>query len=143
MASFSHAVSVAVPPAEVFPWLVDEDKVPQWTEGMHAYEVLGGAAAGLGTRIRTTLTVSGHSLTLEYEVTAYEPPTALTLHSETSGIHVDSAYRVEPEGDGAHVTQSVDLEARGMTAKLIAPMVRKQMETKLAGDLERLREKLG
>ena len=142
MASFSRAVSVAAPPAEAFPWLVDEDKVPQWTEGTHSYEILGGGPAATGKRIRVTLTVSGRAMTIEHEIVGYQPPSTFTTHSESHGIHVDSVYRVEPEGAGSKVTQTIDLEARGLTAKMLAPMVGKQLETKLEGDLERLREKL-
>ena len=29
--SFSHSIDVSKPPSEVFPWLLEEDKVPQWT----------------------------------------------------------------------------------------------------------------
>ena len=40
MASFSHTVEVPQPPAEVFPWLLEEDKVPQWTGNLQRYERL-------------------------------------------------------------------------------------------------------
>ena len=46
VASFSHTVSVPKPPAEVFPWLLDEDKVPQWTGRLEEYEVLGDGTLG-------------------------------------------------------------------------------------------------
>ena len=36
MASFSHTISVPKAPGEVFPWLLEEDKVPQWTTRLQA-----------------------------------------------------------------------------------------------------------
>ena len=38
VASFSHTVEIPRPPAEVFPWLLEEDKVPQWTGNLETYE---------------------------------------------------------------------------------------------------------
>ncbi len=143
MAPFTHAVSVAAPPATVFPWLVDEDKIRRWTDGIDGYEIVGGGPAALGKHVRVTLTVSGHALTLDQEIVAFEPPTTLAMRAESKGLGVASTYRVEPEGEGARVTQTVDLEAKGMTAKLLAPTVRKHMEAKFEADLGRLREALG
>ena len=42
MASFAHTVEIPRPPAEVFPWLLEEDKVPQWTGHLTRYEQLDG-----------------------------------------------------------------------------------------------------
>ena len=44
--SFSHSVELSQPPAEVFPWLLEEDKVPQWTSDLQSYSVERTARAG-------------------------------------------------------------------------------------------------
>jgi carbon monoxide dehydrogenase subunit G len=142
MASFFHAVILPSAPAEVFPWLLEEDKVPRWVEGVQAYEVVGGEPLAAGARLRQTLTVSGYTMTLDIDVVEYRAPDAAVTRSEMQGIAVESVYRVEPEGEGARVTQAIELDAKGMTAKLIAPMVRKHMEAKVARDLGRLRDLL-
>ena len=33
-------VTVARPPADVFPWLIEADKVPRWMTGLEVYEPL-------------------------------------------------------------------------------------------------------
>jgi carbon monoxide dehydrogenase subunit G len=142
MAAFTHAVSVPAPPAEVFPWLLDTDKVPRWVEGVQAYEVVGGGPVGPAAKLRQTLTVSGMTLTMELDVVEYDPPSSAVTRSELKGIAAESVYRVEPEGEGARVTQTVELDAKGLSAKMIAPMVRAQMEAKLTADLARLRDAL-
>jgi carbon monoxide dehydrogenase subunit G len=142
MAAFSHAVSVPVPPAEVFPWLLDVDKVPRWVEGVESYEVAGDGPVGPGSRLRQTVTVSGLTLTMELEVVEYDPPRSATTRSELRGIAAESVYRVEPEGEGSRVTQTVALDPKGMSAKLLAPMVRSHLDAKLSADLARLRDAL-
>jgi hypothetical protein len=50
VASFEHTVEIPRPPADVFPWLLEEDKVPQWTGHLNRYERLDYGALGAGSR---------------------------------------------------------------------------------------------
>ena len=92
VASFSHTVNVAKPPAEVFPWLLEEDKVPQWTGRLQAYEVLGDGTLGSGTKIRQVLTISGQPLDLELEIVRYEPPGFAESRFSTNGGRRDHLH---------------------------------------------------
>ena len=55
--SFSHSVELSQPPEAVFPWLLEEDKVPQWTSDLQSYSVEG--PLGQGANVRQTLDVAG------------------------------------------------------------------------------------
>lgn len=141
MADVSHAVTVPAPPEDVFPWMLEADKVPLWVDGVSAYEVVGGGAPALGSRLRQTLTVSGLTMTAESRVVAYDAPRLAATEVETNGMEVRIEYRVEPHAEGCRVTQSIAVRPTGLKAKLIAPMVRGQMDAKLPSDLERLRHR--
>ena len=141
MASFSHTVSIPKPPAEVFPWLLEEDKVPQWTGNLERYEQLG--ALGTGSRVRQVLEVSGRTIDVEMEVTAYEPPSGAQTRFATNGIEVVSSYALEAAGAGTRLTQSIEAKPSGFTARMLVPVVQPRLEEKLTQDLERLRETLG
>jgi uncharacterized protein YndB with AHSA1/START domain len=134
-------IVVAVAPHDVFPWLYDDDKVPQWTSGLEGYEVLGGQVSA-GTRIRQTLEVSGTRRTFEEEVLHYEPPTAAGSRFKLEGIAVESSFRVTPEGPGAHLSRTVKAKAEGLSARFLLPIVSPHLERKIEGDLQRLRELL-
>jgi uncharacterized protein YndB with AHSA1/START domain len=134
-------IVVAVAPHDVFPWLYDDDKVPQWTSGLEGYEVLGGPVSA-GTRIRQTLEVSGTRRTFEEEVLHYEPPTAAGSRFKLEGIAVESSFRVTPEGPGAHLSRTVKAKAEGLSARFLLPIVSPHLERKIEGDLQRLRELL-
>lgn len=142
MPDVSHAVTVPAPPEVVFPWMLDADKVPLWVDGVSSYEVVGGGAPALGSRLRQTLTVSGFTMTAESEVVVYEAPRLAATEAETNGMAVRIEYRVEPHAEGSRVTQSIAVRPQGLKAKMIAPMVRGQMDAKVPGDLERLRQHL-
>jgi carbon monoxide dehydrogenase subunit G len=135
-------IDVAKAPEEVFAWLYDGDKVPQWTSGLEGYEVLGGPVAA-GTKIRQTLEVSGTRRTFEEEITSYEPPAAAASRFKLEGIAVESSFRVTPNGPGAHVSRTVTAKAEGIAARFLLPIVQPHLERKLEGDFERLRGLLG
>ena len=139
MASFSHSVSVPKPPGEVFPWLLEEDKVPQWTTRLQAYDVLGGGGIARGTRIRQVLTVSGQALDLEMEITRFDPPGFAESRFETNGLEVVTTYALREAGPGTDLTQTLDGKANGFKARLLVPVVQPKLEAKLTEDLERLR----
>jgi uncharacterized protein YndB with AHSA1/START domain len=141
VASFSHTVEISQPPADVFPWLMEEDKVPRWTGNLTRYEQLG--ALGTGSRVRQVLEVSGRTIDVELEVTAYEPPSGAQTRFSTNGIDVVSSYALEAAGAGTRLTQSLEAKASGLTARMLLPVVQPRLEEKLTQDLERLREQLG
>jgi uncharacterized protein YndB with AHSA1/START domain len=143
VASFSHTVEIARSPAEVFPWLLEEDKVPRWTGHLERYERLDDGVIGPGSLIRQVLEVSGRTIDVELEVTAYEPPSGAQTRFSTNGIEVVSSYALEAAGAGTRLTQSIEAKPSGLSARMLVPLVQPRLEQKLTEDLERLREELG
>jgi hypothetical protein len=139
VASFSHTVEIARPPAEVFPWLLEEDKVPQWTGQLQTYERVGDGALGRGSRMRQVLVVSGRTIDVVLELTGYSPPSSAETRFSTNGIDVVTGYRLEPAGAGTRLTQSVEAKPTSLSARFLVPVVQPRLEEKLTADLERLR----
>jgi uncharacterized protein YndB with AHSA1/START domain len=143
VASFAHRVEIPRPPVDVFPWLLEEDKVPQWTGHLTRYERVDGGELGTGSRVRQVLEVSGRTIDVELEVTAYQPPSGAQTRFSTNGIEVVSSYALEAAGAGTRLTQTVEAKPGGLTARLLVPVLQPRLEEKLTQDLERLRETLG
>jgi len=120
----------------VFPWLLDADRVRQWTSNLERYEPEG--AVGPGSRIRQTLEVSGQRFDVEMEVVRYEPPREAQTRFASNGIDVQAAYALAPDGAGTRLTQRLEAKATSFSARLIVPVVQPRLERKLIGDLERL-----
>jgi uncharacterized protein YndB with AHSA1/START domain len=142
VASFSYSVEIPRPPAEVFPWLLEEDKVPRWTGSLETYERLDGGPLGTGSRVRQVLEVSGRRIDVELEITAYDPPNGAETRFSTNGIMVVNAYALADSGAGTRLTQSVDAKPSGLTARMLVPVVQPRLEEKLTQDLDRLRAEL-
>ncbi len=131
-------VSVARPPEEVFPWLLDADKVPRWMTGLETYEPLEPGPLRVGSRIRQHLTVSGQQLRFELEIVELEPPWTALLRFEGSGFKAANEYTVAGAPGGAAVTWVISGDTTSFKARLVAPMVQAKLQDKLDGDLARL-----
>ena len=136
MPSFSHSIDIARRPEDVFPWLLEEDKVPQWTTELDAYAVHG--PLGEGARIMQMLTVGG-GLRLDLQITRYDPPRGAESYAETNGIKLTVAYALAPNVMGTTLTQSLDAKAGGFTARMLIPVVQGRLEKKVTTDLQRLK----
>ena len=132
-------VSVDRPPAEVFPWLLDADKVPRWMTGLVAYEPFEPGPLRVGSRIRQELSVSGQQLRFELNVAELDAPRRAVLRFEGSGFKAANEYSVSEAGSGSRVTWVISGETTSFKAKLIAPMVQAKLQEKLEADLARLR----
>jgi uncharacterized protein YndB with AHSA1/START domain len=141
VASFRYTVTIPRAPGEVFPWLFEEDKVPQWTGNLDTYAVLDGGLRD-GGRIRQTLEVSGHKVDVEMEITRYEPPSGAQTQFSMSGLDVVTAYELREDGGATELVQTLEGKASGFKARMLVPVVQPRLEAKLTEDLDRLRELL-
>ena len=140
MPSFSHSVELSQSPEQVFPWLLDEDKVPQWTSALNGYSLLG--EPGIGAHAVQTLDVAG-GVKLDMEITRYEPPSGVQMRAESNGVKVTSGYALQPSGAGTKLTQTLDAKANGIQGRMVIGVVQSRLEKKVVEDLERLRGVLG
>jgi uncharacterized protein YndB with AHSA1/START domain len=138
MARTELSTEVGRPPEEVFPYLFEADKVPQWTTGLDAYERLDDGPLGRGSRFREQLEVSGQRITAELEVTAYEAPRSAETRTEIRGIDVISTYTLAPTGGGTRLTQSVEAKGGGLKGRVLIPVIQPHLERKLEADLAAL-----
>jgi carbon monoxide dehydrogenase subunit G len=134
-----HSVAVDKPPGDVFPWLLEADKVPRWMTGLDVYEPLDPLPLRTGSRIRQELSVSGRQLRFELRVAELDAPRRALLRFEGSGFKAASEYTVAAAGGGSRVTWVIAGDATSFKAKLIAPMVQSKLQEKLETDLGRLR----
>jgi uncharacterized protein YndB with AHSA1/START domain len=142
MARTERSVEIARPPAEVFPWLFEEDKVPQWTTGLERYERLDWGPLARGARFSEALEVSGQRFTVELEVTEYDPPRAAASAFQIRGVDVETRYTLADGGATTTLIQSVEASGGGIKGRLFIPMIQPHLERKLEADLAALKQRL-
>lgn len=138
----AHSVSVPRPAAEIFPWLLDADKVPRWTSDLERYEPLEGGPLRLDSRVREVLVVSGQRLDTELRVVAFDPPRGAETAFELQGFSARNVYALAERNGSTTVTHAIEAELGGMKARLLARVIEPRLKTKLELDLGRLAEVL-
>jgi uncharacterized protein YndB with AHSA1/START domain len=139
MARTERATEIGRPPEEVFPYLFEADKVPQWTTGLDGYERLDDGPLGRGSRFHQQLEVSGQRISAVLEITAYDPPRRAESRTEIRGIDVISTYELAAAGHGTRLTQTVEAKGGGLKGRVLIPVIQPHLERKLEADLAALR----
>ena len=142
MATTERSVEIPRPPAEVFPWLFEEDKVPQWTTGLEHYERLDSGPLGRGARFQQKLEVSGQRFTVELEVFEYDPPDERGLLVRDPRRRRGRPLRARRQRRRHQLTQSVEASGGGIKGRLFIPMIQPHLERKLEADLAALKQRL-
>ena len=132
-------VAIARTPDELFPGLLEAEKVTRWVSGLEVYRPLENGPLRVGSRIHQELMVSGHRLTFEMELTRFDPPRTAEQRFAGSGYRAANQYRVAADGAGSRVTWAIGGETTTFSARLMAPMVQSRLQEKLDIDLARLR----
>jgi uncharacterized protein YndB with AHSA1/START domain len=138
MARTERSLTIAKPPEEVFPYLFEDDKVPQWTTGLQRYERLDSGPLRTGSRFHETLDVSGQRIDGELEITRYDPPRGAESRTEVRGVDLVFSYDLQPDGAGTRLTQSVEAKGGGLKGRVLIPVIQPHLERKLEADLAAL-----
>lgn len=133
------ALEIERPPEDVFEYLADVDRVPEWQAS--AVRTHADGPMGVGARIHETRRLLGREAHTELEVSAFDPPRRLTLRTISGPIKVDVDHRLENHRDGTllHVVAEAD---PGLMLRLAKPVLERQAEREVRGDFERLKELL-
>jgi uncharacterized protein YndB with AHSA1/START domain len=138
-----HGVHIKRKPNEVFAFVSDPDRMPQWQSTLHNV----GRKANLannklkhGSRIRESRNVLGLNLDSEYEVVEYEQDRKLTLQIVEGPLSWRNQWTFEPQDGGTWFTAEGRGELLGLELPLGAANIAGQHL--LEGDLATLRDLL-
>ena len=139
MIEVEHTLQIARPVEEVFGYLTDVARMPEWQAS--AQEATLEGELGPGARIREVRSFMGRRAASTMEITEYEPPNRFSLHSVEGPITYTVEHALEAVDGGTRVT----LTARGETnrvPRLMLGTVRRTIERQFVKDLETLKRRL-
>ena len=142
MATFRnrHSIEIARPAADVFPWLVEPEKVKRWMRDLREYE-LESSELGPGARSRGVLRAPGRDVGFSCALSAYDPPRSVTCDSKGKGFHLVSSFDLAGSDGVTRLDATLDLELGGLL-RFAGGAVRGRSQERLERDLERLKELL-
>jgi uncharacterized protein YndB with AHSA1/START domain len=131
-----HTVLIARPPADVFAYLTDVSKLPEWQSSASEASVEGEMRPGAHVHeVRTLLGRRGEST---LEVTEYEPPRKFSLRVLSGPLPYEVQHRLTDENGATRL----DWVAEADTSKfprIAVRMVAGAVEAQFKADLERLK----
>jgi carbon monoxide dehydrogenase subunit G len=130
------SVAVERPPHDVFDFLSDVERLPEWQSSAVESRAEGPLAAG--TRIHERRRILGREVASELEVTAYEPPHRLTIKALSGPLRFTVEHTFVQNGGGTAVRVVAEADP-GTLMKLAEPMLARTAEEELRKDLARLK----
>lgn len=137
--SFGGHVEIAKPANTVFDWITQSDKRKQWDTGVVKEIPLNNLPPGVGARNREVISMNGHEMTLDAEVTEFVPGKHLAVHLVGSGMDLHATYDLVEAAGVTNVDYHGNFEITNFFMKPMAGMVQAGSVDKMNGDLARLK----
>ena len=96
----SGRVEIAAPPAQVFSWLVEREKLRTWVGGNVDQYPADASELRVGYRSKSTFPAPDGPRDSELEITAYDPPREVGMTQTYAGGHNVASYRLSESGGG-------------------------------------------
>lgn len=131
-----HTVAIDRPPADVFAYLTDVSKLPEWQSSATEASVEGEMRRG--ARVHEVRSLLGRRGESTLEVTEYEPPKRFSLRVVSGPLPFEVRHTLTEMNGGTRL----DWVAEADTSKfprIAVRMVAGAVEAQFKADLERLR----
>jgi carbon monoxide dehydrogenase subunit G len=145
---FQREIVIAAPPAAVFDYLAEPERIAEWTPGVVSVRRGAPGPISLGSTTETVVDVFGTRQTLLGRCIGFDPPRRLAVENRTAGgikigavtlggISTVSTSELVPEGAGTRLRATLDytLEVggfmRGMAEAVAGPRMQADFEQSL------------
>ena len=133
------SIDINRPPAEVFAYLTDLSKLPEWQSGI--VEAHWETEKGQGGRAKQTREFRGDNVETELQVSAYEPDRRFAVKTSSGPITFSLDYKLQAKNGGTHLIVVGEGEASGV-AKLAGPLMGRKVQKRFKSDFETLKQKV-
>src|SRR6201996_8881636 len=156
MAPILSTADIARPAEDVFAYVTDPSRMPEWQQGVTSGRLDG---TGVGSRCTTTRKIGGSEREVVTEITEYDPPRRWADHGIEGPIRAVVSVQIEPieaiepaeaveaieaiaGPTRSRVTIELDFEGHGIGKLLVPLIVRPSARREMPGNMRRLQERL-
>lgn len=129
-------------PAEVFAYLSDVARTPEWLSRCVRIVVLDGGALAQGSKLRYAYRDGNTYGDMDGEVATFEKDRRLHFRYWDDSVRVKIAFDIEASGSGSRVRQALELAPQSFMMKLMQPFIRRMIVRQTATDIKTLEAKL-
>ena len=137
MPRFELSVEITRKPADVFAYLTDLSKLPEWQSSAISAQTDG--LVQQGTRIRERRKFAGRDVRTELEVVTYQPPHRFDVKSRGGPVSFAIDHTLEAADGGTRLRVEVSVKVGGVMS-IAAQGPLKLAEREFRNDFARLKE---
>jgi uncharacterized protein YndB with AHSA1/START domain len=138
MASIATSVEIARSPEDVFAYITDVPRHPEWQDGLVSAAVETEGPIRAGTRVVHRRKLGFGKVAATSEITTFDPPRLVAFRGIDGPIRAEGTQRVEPAAEGSRVSFEMEMRGHGLGA-LMLPMARRQAARQVAESHETLK----
>lgn len=133
---------IDAPPDEVFAYLTDLEKLPEWQAGVVSARRTDDQEMQVGATAVVVRDVMGNRVEAPLTITEYEPPRRLGIGSKVSGVKANATLELAPADAGRATDLTFAMEIRGSGfSGFIEGMIASAAGGDIDASLERLRDR--
>ncbi len=141
MPRIESRVEIGAPPATVFPWLVEPDRLSRWISGFIGSEPIGEGGVRVGSRSRDIIEAEGRRIEVETEIVELRPGERLAVRITSSGSDQIDSYDLAARDGATELTYQSDMRMRGLT-QLLTPLITPRIRARADNDLATLKREV-
>jgi carbon monoxide dehydrogenase subunit G len=130
MAKASYSVTINRLIEDVFAFIADGERCPEWRPGVIDIKRISGE--GVGTKYAQGVSgPMGRRIAADYEVTVFQPSSWLEFETTTGPARPHGRYDLAAVAGGTRLTFSLDAQLTGLRKLVMGPMVQKTMDSEV------------
>src|SRR5215208_6756275 len=143
MTSIVASTEVSRSPDDVFAYVTDPTRLPEWQERVIRAES-SQIPARIGTRARVTRRIGPRELTQSAELADLTPPSRWVVRGLDGPVRGNVSGRIEPLDNGkrSHVTIELEFDGYGIGKLLLPLFVRRKAQEEMPRNMLRLKNQL-
>jgi hypothetical protein len=124
---FEHSIDVSCNPEQTFALLDDLSQTPQWLARCVGIEKLKTGQNVVGDKLRYSYKDSSGQGVMDGEITARIPNENLSFHYWDKMMDVTIEFHITRSSNRTQLTHVIDITPKTFMAKLLSPLIRKQL----------------
>jgi len=141
----SATVEINRPAADVWRYMTTDELTKKWVSGLEEIRHMTPGVTGAGEKLHLVESHEGERYPMEMTIERVNAPRELAFLIVSVGDPSNSftergSYQLEERDGKTRVTLSAQTDYHGLLPRLMEPIITKQADAKLAGDLARLKE---
>jgi uncharacterized protein YndB with AHSA1/START domain len=142
MSAITASVEISRRPEEVFAYMTDESRLPEWQESLVSCRTEDNAPLHAGSKMAMTRRMGKREFTMNSQFDEVTAPRTIRSHGIDGPIRPKVQTTIEPidNGQRSRVNFSLDFETHGMGRVLVPLVVRPNARKEVPRDYQHLKE---